>query len=82
MNLCIDCKHHREPKPGDHQCHHPATASPVTGEVGWPCYKLRWEDTGNDSVAHGGNFNCGPGAAYFEPKDSHAAVHAAVRRSG
>lgn len=74
--LCIDCKHHRQPKPGDHQCHHPETASPVTGEVGWPCYKLRWGD-----MTHAYAWTCGPGDG-FEPKDSHAAAHAAVRRSG
>ena len=84
MKLCIDCKHCRpvpvatrsaaEPM---YDCHHPDTASPVTGATGWPCYKLRWGDS-----AHGLMWTCGPDGNGFEPKDTHAAVHAAVRRSG
>lgn len=84
MTLCIDCKHCRPPVPTRptlaahvYECHHPETASPVTGAPGWPCYKLRWGEG-----AHGLGWTCGPDGDGFEPKDSVAAAHAAVRRSG
>jgi hypothetical protein len=74
--LCIDCKHHRT-STTKYECHHPSTASPVTGKTGYSCESMRSGD-----IAPWMQLYCGPDGELFEVKAAVSAVQRAVMRSG